>query len=154
MKINGLQATEPIVYQDEHVDLKIVLRPALITDGLRFSIWQLEASQHQNGDDTIARYARMSVHPTCCAAIDTEQSHLIIDGVSVALPPSWDVWSHLPTVPIEILNRWYGEARALNPQWEVQEASEKKGSAMTSTGGLPISTSHRAKKGRRNNTRT
>jgi hypothetical protein len=146
--------TETIEYKDEHVDLKIVLRPALIPDGLRFDIWQNEAFQNVNGDDAIARYVRAVVHPTCCAALHIEQSHLIIDGQALALPPDWETFAHLPQLPTRVLNEWYNKARALNPQWEAQEPSEKKVTAPISTSGSPGSTSRRARGVRRSSTRT
>jgi hypothetical protein len=146
--------TETVEYQDEHIDLKIVLRPALIPDGLRFDIWQNEAFANFDGEDAIARYVRAVVHPTCCAALQIEQSHLVIDGQALALPPDWEAFAHLPQLPTHVLNEWYNKARLLNPQWEAQEASEKKVTAPISTSALPISTSRRARGVRRSNTQT
>lgn len=144
---------EPIVYQDEHINLCIVLRRATIMDDLRFNIWQQEALANATGADQIERYARLVVHPMCCAAIDTSQSRIVLEGETLPMPPDWNAFAHLPSVPLEIINRWHQTAERLNPQWLPQDNSEKKAGQTSSTNGLRASTSRRARGARRSNTR-
>ncbi len=146
--------TEAIRYQSERIDLCVVLRAATISDGIRFSIWQNEAIENHHDGDPTAGYIRTVLHPVMCAALDVDESHIILDGIPLSLPPAYDDFSRLPEIPLEIINQWYQAARAINPQWEPQGNSEKKESVTTSINASPGSISRRGRKGKRSNSQT